>query len=259
MQSIGWDHPVQLFYILSHGILLWRLWRERLAGVYLFLTIFLAAEMLQNAILFPLSRETKAYILFYEISTAVIWVLAYLVVLELYRLTLESYPGISGVGRKAVSSCMGLAVAVSIVYAIPDLRGAGVAEPVIVRIFPILDRSTVLGLLLFLVLIQMFLFHYRLPLSRNRVIYVTGYAVYFGISMALDIVWTGLGIRVADWVALWIVAAAGIILLAAAVLLSQRGEAKVKLDPSADTDRARLQQQLAEMNRMLTRAARGRG
>jgi hypothetical protein len=105
----------------------------------------------------------------------------------------------------------------------------------------------------------MFLFHYRLPLSRNRMIYVTGYAVYFGISMALDIVWTGLGVRVADTIDLWVVAGAGVTLLAGATLLTQKGEAKVTLDPDADSDRARLQQQLADMNRMLSRAARGRG
>jgi hypothetical protein len=254
-----WEHRVLLFFICCHGILLWRLWSEKLAGVYLWLTVFLAAEMLQNAILFPFSRETTAYAVLFEFSEAVIWVLAYLVVIELYRLTLEAYPGISSIGRRAVSWCMGLAVGVSVIYAIPDLRGVSGAEPVIIRIFGILERSTVLGLLLFLVLIQMFLFHYRLPLSRNRMIYVTGYAVYFGISMALDIVWTSLGIRVADTVDLWIVAAAGAILLLGASLLSQHGEAKVTLDPNADTDRARLQQQLTEMNRMLSRAARGRG
>jgi hypothetical protein len=259
MQSMVWEHRVLLFFIGCHGILLWRLWAEKLAGVYPWLTVFLAAEMLQNAILFPFSRETNAYALLFEFSEAVIWVLAYLVVLELYRLTLEAYPGISSVGRRAVSWCMGLAVAVSVIYAIPDLRGVSGAEPVIVRIFGILERSTVLGLLLFLVLIQIFLFHYRLPLPRNRMIYVTGYAVYFGISMALDIVWTSLGIRVADTVDLWIVAGTGAILIVGAVLLNQRGEVKVTLDPSADTDRAHLQQQLAEMNRMLSRAARGRG
>lgn len=217
--------------------------------------------MLQNAVLFPFNRETNAYLLLFEFSAAVIWVLAYFVVLELYRLTLESYPGISSVGRNAVSWCMGMAVAVSILYAIPDLKGAAGAQPVIVRVFPILERSTVLGLLLFLVLIQVFLFHYRLPLSRNRMIYVTGYAAYFGISMALDIVWTASGIKIATAIDLdlWIVAATGVILLMGAVALSQKGEAKVKLDPQADTDRARLQTQLTEMNRMLSRAARGRG
>jgi hypothetical protein len=259
MQLMDWEHRVLLFFIGCHGILLWRLWSQKLAGVYVWLTLFLAAETVQSAILFPFSRETNIYALLFEFSTALMWVLAYLVILDLYRLTLEAYPGISSVGRRAVSWCMGLAVAVSVLYAIPDLRGVGGAEPFIVRVFPILERSTVLGLLLFLVLIQMFLFHYRLPLSRNRMIYVTGYAVYFGISMALDIVWTGLGIRVADTIDLWIVAAEGVILIIGATLLSQHGEASVTIDPSADTDRAHLQQQLAEMNRMLTRAARGRG
>ncbi len=259
MQSMVWEHLVLLFFIGSHGILLWRLWSEKLAGVYLWLTVFVAAETIQNAVAFPLNRKSDAYLYLFEFSTPVIWILAYLVVLELYRLTLEAYPGISSVGRKAVSWCMGLALAVSVVYAIPDLRGAGGAELFIVRIFPILERSTVLGLLLFLVLIQIFLFHYRLPLSRNRMIYVTGYAVYFGISMALDIVWTALGIKVAASFGVWTIAAEGVILIAGAVLLGQKGEAKVTLDPAADTDRARLQQQLADMNRMLTRAARGRG
>jgi hypothetical protein len=258
MQSTLWEHSVVLFFIGCHGILLWRLWSEKLAAVYLWLTVFLAAEMLQNAIGFVLYRGSKAYLFLFEVSTPMMWVLAYMVVLELYRLTLEAYPGISSVGRKAVSWCMGLAVAVSVVYAIPDLRG-GKAEPFIVRMFPILERSTVLGLLLFLVLIQIFLFHYRLPLSRNRMIYVTGYAIYFGLSMAVDIVWTSLGLKVAGAFGSWMVAAEGIILIVGAVLLSQTGEAKVTLDPSADTDRLRLQQQLVEMNRMLTRAARGRG
>lgn len=259
MQSMVWEHRVLLFFIGCHGILLWRLWSEKLAGVYLWLSVFLAAEMLQNAISFPFDPTGNAYVLVFEFSTPVMWLLAYLVVIELYRLTLEAYPGISSVGRKAVSWCMGLAVAVSILYAIPDLRGAGGSEGFIIKIFPILERSTVLGLLLFLVLIQIFLYHYRLPLSRNRMIYVTGYAVYFGINMALDIVWTASGIKIAYSITLWIIAAGGVILIAGAALLSQAGEAKVTLDPSVDADRARLQGQLAEMNRMLTRAARGRG
>ena len=259
MQLMDWEHRVLLFFIGCHGVLLWRLWSEKLAGLYVWLTLFLAAETLQSAILFPFSRVTEIYALLFEFSMALMWILAYLVILDLYRLTLEAYPGISSIGRRAVSWCMGLAVAVSIIYAIPDLRGADGAERFIIRIFPILERSTVLGLLLFLVLIQMFLFHYRLPLSRNRMIYVTGYAIYFGISMALDIVWTALGIRVADTIDLWIVSAEGVILVFGATLLSHKGEAKVTIDPGADTDRAHLQQQLAEMNRMLSRAARGRG
>jgi len=153
---------------------------------------------------------------------------------------------------------MGLAIAISAVYAIPDLRTISASH--ILRIYVIVERSIVLGLLLFLVLIQLFLFHYKLPLSRNRIVYATGYALYFGIGIAQDIIWTALGVRVADYMTLWIVAVAGMILLAGAVLLNQEGEAKVILKPvDVDSDRARLQQQLADMNRMLSRAARGRG
>ena len=76
MQSTVWEHRVLLFFIACHSILLWRLWSQKLTGVYLFLTAFLAAEMLQSIILFPFSRETNTYAILFEFSTAVIWVLA---------------------------------------------------------------------------------------------------------------------------------------------------------------------------------------
>ncbi len=152
-----------------------------------------------------------------------------------------------------------MAVVISALYAVPDLRTSS-GHRALFRIFPIVERSTVLGLLLFLVLIQLFLFHYRLPLSRNRMVYATGYALYFGVFVAQDVLWAVLGPQVAYFITLWVVAAGSLVLLGGAVLLSQAGEARAVLKPvDADSDRARLQQQLADMNRMLSRAARGRG
>ena len=91
-------------------------------------------------------------------------------------------------------------------------------------------------------------------------VYATGYALYFGVFVAQDVLWAVLGAQVAYFITLWIVAAGSLILLAGAVLLSQEGEARVVLKPmDVDSDRARLQRQLADMNRMLSRAARGRG
>jgi len=258
MQQEGWERIVLIFSVGCHGILLWRLWWEKLSGVYLFLSIFLAAEMLQSIVVLPLGRNSNPYLWSYLISTPLIWAVAYLVVLELYRLTLEEYPGIASVGRKAVTWCMSLAIAISVIYAVAGLKITSGPLPVL-RIYFVLERSIVLGLLLFLVLIQLFLFHYKLPLSRNRMVYATGYALYFAVAIGQDIIFTALGIRVAYSITLWIVAAAGVILLAGAGLLSQEGEAKVVLKPlDADSDRARLQIQLTEMNRMLSRAARGR-
>jgi hypothetical protein len=90
-------------------------------------------------------------------------------------------------------------------------------------------------------------------------IYATGYALYFGVGVAQDIIYTALGIRVVYTVDLWIVVAAGMILLGGAALLSRKGEVRVQLEPAdSSQERARLQQQLVDINRMLSRAARGR-
>jgi hypothetical protein len=259
MELGDWEHRVLLFSICCHIVLLWRLWSEKLAGVYPLVTVFLAGEVIQNIILFPISLRSGLYGFVFFISTPFLWILAYLVVLELYRLILEDYPGIAGVGRKAVSWCMGAALIASVLYAIPDLSKGNGHFPVI-RIYAILERSIVLGLLVFLILIQLFLFHYRLQLPRNRVIYATGYALYFGIGIAQDIVWTTLGIQIPEAVSLSAVALAGMILLTGAALLKREGEVPVKLQCSGpDSERARLQEQLVEMNRMLSRAARGGG
>jgi hypothetical protein len=259
MQFDVWEHRVLLFSAVCQGVLLWRLWSQKLVGVYLFLTIFLAAETLQDIILFPVRPRSTLYGGIFLISSPIIWILAYLVVLELYRLILEDYPGIASVGRKAVSWCMGLALFVSVAYAIPDLRTTSGEFPVL-RIYTIAERSTILGLLLFLVLIQVFLLRYRLRLSPNRIVYATGYALYFGVFVAQDVIFAALGIRVVYTYTLWIVALGNIVPLAGAALLSSKGEVRVQLESTdSSADRARLQQQLADINRMLSRAARGRG
>src|SRR6202034_3765467 len=146
----------------------------------LVLTIFLAAEMVQDLVLLPFGQNTTAYLWSYVISTPLILVVAYVVVLELYRLILEEYPGIASAGRKAVTWSMGLAVAISAVYAVPDLKTCTSGLAALPPIYAVGERSIVLVLLLFLVLIQLFLFDYRLPLSRNRMVYAVGYALYFG-------------------------------------------------------------------------------
>lgn len=259
MQAAVWEYRVLLFAIVCHLILLWRLWSQKLTKHYIYLAVFLFAETLQDAVLLPIPFHSDLYAWIFISTTPILWILAYLVVLELYRLILEDYPGIASVGRKAVSWCMGLAVIVSLAYAIPDLRATSGRFPVL-RIYVIFERSTVLSLLLFLVLIQLFLVRYRLRLSPNRMVYAIGYAVYFSIVMAQDVIVTALGIQVVYSFNLWIVVAGGAILTLGAFLLSSKGEVRVQLEATDSSgDRARLQQQLADINQLLSRAARGRG
>lgn len=253
-----WQPYVFIFSIICHGVLLWRLASEGLARLYIYLTVFLAAETVATVVLLPISPKSFLYAYIFFVFTGISWVLSYLIVLELYRLVLEDYPGISAVGRKAVSWALGLGVIASIAYAIPDLRAGGGQFPLL-RVFVILERSVVLGILVFLVLIQLFLLHYRLRLSPNRMVYATGYAIYFAVTMAQDVVVTSLGIKVVYSYTLFMNAGASVLLLAGAALLSRKGEVRVELEAvDSSADRVRLQQQLTDINRMLTRAARGR-
>ncbi len=259
VELVDWQHIVLLLTIFSCCLLLWRLRSQKLAGVYFCLTVYLVGDALQSIIVFPLNPRAVLYGWIYVVSTPILWIFAYLVVLELYRLIFQEYPGIAAAGRKAVTGCMVLGVTVSAIYAVPDLRSPIGPYPVL-RAYAVTERSVALALLLFLVLIQLFLFHYKLRLSQNRMFYANGYALYFGLSIAEDILYTALGVRVPKGVSLWIVAAGDVILLAGAALLNREGETPVELQPEADdSDRLRLHRRLAEMNGLLNRAARGRG
>jgi hypothetical protein len=255
----AWQPFVLIFSIICHLLILWRLWSEGLVRLYVFLAVFLAAETVATAILLPVSPKSSLYVDIFYVFTFISWILSYLIVLELYRLILEDYPGISAVGRKAVSWSLGLGVIASIAYAIPDLR-ANSGAFWLLRAFVILERSVVLGILVFLVLIQLFLLRYRLRLSPNRMVYAAGYAIYFAVTMAQDVIVASLGVKVVYAYTLFMNVGASLLLVAGAALLSQKGEVKVKLEAADSTDdRVRLQQQLSDINRMLTRAARGRG
>ena len=95
-----WEHRVLLFSIGCHGVLLWRLWSQKLIGVYPFLALFLGAEAIQSIAVSSMRLHSTLYGWVYVASNPILWILAYFVVLELYRLTLEEYPGIASVGAQ---------------------------------------------------------------------------------------------------------------------------------------------------------------
>ena len=251
-----WQYWVQVYVLACHGVLLCWLWSQRLLRVYPFLASFLAVDAATGLILLALPLHSTIYGRTYMLSGIALSIFSYFVVLELFRVILEDYPGISSVGRKAVTWCLGLAILAAFLYAIPDLKASTGPFPIL-RLYYILERSMVLALLLFLVLIQVFLVRYRLRLSPNRMAYAIGYAVYFGITVAQDVIFTSLGIRVVDAVGLWTNIGGGAVLLSGAVFLSRKGEIRVEREAVDSTaERLRLQQQLTDINRLLSRAAR---
>jgi hypothetical protein len=254
-----WEYIVLLLTSLSASALLWRLVSQGLVRQYRFLAAFLAAALVQALVFLPLTPASTAYAWAYFISSPVLWILYFFVVLELYRLILEDYPGISSAVRKGVTWAMGLAIFLAVISALPSLNTGSRQFPAL-RMFLAVERSVALGLLLFLVLMQAFLFRYRLRLSRNRLIYSIGYGVYFGITVSSDIILGELlGEKIFVPFSLGVGIAGALILFAGSILLTREGEARVDQLETHDTspERARLQRQLVEMNRMLTKVARG--
>src|ERR1700722_20163438 len=151
----AWARAVILLSILCRTGLLWRLWREGLVHSYPFLSLFVAAELGQNLLVLPLRPSSASYRTAYISVDPIVWLLAYFVVAELFRVILEDYPGISSVGRKALNWSLILAVAVSVLSVLPSLGdGQPTGKYVFFRLFVSIERSVILGMLVFLVLIQ---------------------------------------------------------------------------------------------------------
>jgi hypothetical protein len=256
----AWARGVIVLSILCRSGLLWRLWRENLIGSYPFLAWFVLAELGQNLLVLPLAPSSASYRIAYVAVDPIIWLLAYFVVAELFRLILEDYPGILSAGRKALKWSLILAVVVSVISVLPTMGGAQPrGQYVFFRFFVSIEKSVILGLLIFLVLIQAFLARYRLCISHNRVLYSVGYALYFGLGMALAVLANGLvGVRLYGVINIGMLVIADLVLLSGAFALSREGEERpLKVDEDTSTQRAHLQAQLVQMNRLLSRAAMG--
>lgn len=252
------EHAFIVISALCHILLLWRLFAARLTR-YRFLILFLLIELTQLLILLPLSSNTSIYGWAYIFSGAAVWCCGYLVVMELVQLTLQDYPAISRSGSRAISWCIGIAIIIALLFAIPAVRTSHIRFPILAAYF-IFQRSMILSLLLFLVLIQIFLFRFRVPLSRNRKVYSIGYALYFGVGLASDTVFGTLGVTVGPGLGIGLISAASVLLLAGAVLLSRNGESTARDegkddDPIEQRQREHLHQQLNELNRVLAKVA----
>ena len=158
--------------------LLFRLWRANLLRKYRFFGVYLAGEILQSSVLFPISRESEAYFIVFLVFAAAQCLLAILVVLELYGLVLRGFAGIGSLGRWVVSGGMTFAFLVATVSLYPDLANPETASPALLYLASF-QRGVYSALLFFLFLITVFLVWFPVPLSRNTVVHTIIFAVYF--------------------------------------------------------------------------------
>jgi hypothetical protein len=242
---------------VCHAMLLGRLWFMGLASRYRFLAAWLALEAIEGAGLALIPIRSYAYTYTYMGVVPILWILAYLVVLELCRLILEDYPGIAGAGRRIVNWTMGATLIVSAVVAVWGLMARTGRYP-FMRSFAIIHLSVRAGLLVFLLVILLFVIRLRLRLPRNRIIYGIGFAACWAMGVVADGLSRIVSVDHAEMIYCIEMLLCSVLLIAGAFLLTPSGENRNRIgEPDPDERRADIHRHLARMNDLLLKARPG--
>ncbi len=180
-----------------------------------------------------------------------------LVVIELYRLVLERYPGLYTLGRWAMYAAIFISAGISI---LTFLRGIAphIDEPSNKLMAEIAtERGVDFALVIFILLIVWFLGRYPVPLSRNVVVHTSIYAIFF-LTDASMLLWrTFSGYGVTENFNLLQTAISCACTIAWWLLLSARGEEVTVHVPKMRPDsEERILQQLEMLNATMMKVSR---
>jgi hypothetical protein len=169
-----------LYYgsLLLTVVLLWKIWKEDLQVKYRLLALYLFWNAVGGFILLPIPRTTKWYFYAYCSARFVQWILDVLITLDLVAAITKRYAGIGSAARVAVTVCLSLATLAAVLTSMLDFSRAPATYPII-SMFQLVDRTISFSVLAFLGLILVFLLWFPIRLSRNTVVYVTGFMLVF--------------------------------------------------------------------------------
>lgn len=233
-------------------VLLVHLWNIGLARRYKFLSSYLVVEAVATGGLAWIPFTSWTYTDAYFVFTPMLWVLAYLVVLELCWLILEDYPGIAAAGRKLVNWIFSAAVLIASCFAAYGLVAHQGDFPIL-RSFAIVHfavRGSVLG---FLLAILYFVFRLRLELPRNRKIYSIGFAFCWALVLGSDALSDIFGYKFELYSNYVDMSLCSILLIVGACIIRPEGELRrATARPGSDARAAELQKRLRHLNQFLS-------
>lgn len=151
-----------------------RMWLTGLHRVYVNFFRYLILEFLQTLIPLVVPLQTYLYRDLFVVSQALIVAFYALVVLELYSVILGNLEGIASVARRYIKVALALGVLLSLL-----LLTVEKTPNTLTGYLFIFERPILSSLVAFVLLISGFLAYYPIPLGRNVIVYLTGYAVYF--------------------------------------------------------------------------------
>jgi hypothetical protein len=167
--------PVELAATL---ILVASLAYRRLYSVYRFFFIYLAADALETAAALMVQRDRKEYAIVYFAGQGLKMLLAVFVVLEIYRIALASHPALARYGKRTVSYVLAITAVIAGTGFWID-HDTGLGRDAAVRHFVTIERTMDAWMLLFLLMISVFILWFPVRLTRNNLLYIGGFLVYF--------------------------------------------------------------------------------
>ncbi len=200
--------------------LLVRVWWTGLFRTYPYFSGYLLLNLIQRALLSSIPFDSHLYVYAWIATQGVLDCSCALVVLELYRLILRDFGGIASVSRRYIKVTLALAILVSLLLLGLEERPANQLSA-----FLLFERAVVFSLLLFVLLLAAFLTYYPVPLNRNSVVYLIGYAVFF-LTKATALFIRNLGHYWSRYLSTVIIAVSAVCLLFWLFGLTRRGETR---------------------------------
>jgi hypothetical protein len=160
--------------ITALAVLCFRMWMADLQRVYAYFFGYLVLELLQTLIPVLVPLNSRLYRDSFVVSQALIVAFYALVVLELYSKVLGDLPGIAGIARRYIKVMLLFAIGIALL-----LLRLGRAYASVTGFLTSFERTVMATLVVFVLLVCVFLAYYPVPLGRNVIVYLAGYAVYF--------------------------------------------------------------------------------
>jgi hypothetical protein len=244
--------------LAGYALLLGRLLQTGLHRTYRAFTLYILIQIAQSVMLLPFAPRSNAYSLIYQISQPIVCLLCILVVVELYSLVFERYPGIARSGRYALGGGLFVSLLISLALSYPRLSSPGEMYPRFL-IYVNSERILLFALLLFILILNALLAYFPVPLNRNTVFYFSGFSVYFIAKIMAQVVRAITGHEATRSLGACMLVISLLCTVFWAIVLRRAGETKVVVTrPCRHSDRERLFGQLANLNAFLAKPG-GRG
>ncbi|HEX4749630.1 MAG TPA: hypothetical protein VH302_08825 [Bryobacteraceae bacterium] len=192
-----WSSVAQYIELCLGFVLATRLLLLKLHRVYKYFAIFLLVDVSSNLI-WAIEKRTGTpfhvdYRVVWLIESVAMWVFTLLTVYALMDAILAHLPGILRLSRKVLNISFSAAIIIGIASAVQEFRNAVSAEASfgslvhIVAWAIVFDRVIDSAALLTLLCILIFLIWFPVEMSRNLVLFFSGFVIYFALRTCITL------------------------------------------------------------------------